>query len=239
MNQADALARHGARERTVIVSAEQTAGRGRAGRGWHAPPGSGLFCTIILRPSVEPARLGILSLLAGVAVADAIETLTGHAARLKWPNDVWIGDDPCHSKVAGILATTRLDGARAGCVLLGIGVNVSSRHDELPPGATSLMQATGVAMTADEVLAPLLPCFERQYAGYLASSGMPPLDSWRSRAALVGEPVSIVENGHEVSGIFGGIDDDGALLLSTAENDVRRIVAGDLNRGPRPAGHIR
>lgn len=235
MEHADALARFGAPERSVVVSDEQTAGRGRAGRTWQAPAGSGLFCTLILRPRVSPARLGPLPLLAGVAVAEAMEALTGHAARLKWPNDVWIGDDPCHPKVAGILATSTPQGDDVGHVLIGIGVNVSSSRDGLPAGATSLLLATGLETTPHAVLGHLLPCFDRCYRRYLDSAGAPSLDPWRARAALLGEPVSVAEHGRAFSGMFVGIDDDGALLLATADNTVRRIVAGELTRGPRPA----
>jgi BirA family biotin operon repressor/biotin-[acetyl-CoA-carboxylase] ligase len=230
-----ALARSGARERTVVVAAEQTAGRGRGGRAWQAPAGSGLFCTAILRPSVMPERLSTLPLVIGVAVAEALETLSGIAVRLKWPNDLWIGADLARQKVAGVLVTSRLDGGEIDAVLIGIGVNLSAAHAELPPGATSLLAATGCRVTPDQLLDRLLPRLDAHYAAWLAAAGRPSLDRWRARAALLGEAVSVIEHEREFVGTFAGIDDDGALLLRGDDLRLRRIVAGDLVRGPRSA----
>ncbi len=91
MDVASQLARFGARERTAVVSTEQTAGRGRGGRSWQAAAGSAVFATLILRPPVAAHRLSTLPLIAGVAVAEAIERIAGCAVWLKWPNDVWLG----------------------------------------------------------------------------------------------------------------------------------------------------
>jgi BirA family biotin operon repressor/biotin-[acetyl-CoA-carboxylase] ligase len=233
MEPASYLACFGAPERTVVVSAEQTAGRGRAGRSWSAPAGTALFCTIILRPRVEPPRLASLPLIAGVAVAEAIETLTTARVRLKWPNDVWMAVGGEDRKVAGILVASSLRGAMVEHVLVGIGVNVSTPSDALPAGATSLAAATGRVVTSDEVLAALLDRFDHAYDGYVAADGRPSLDAWRDRAALIGEPVIVADAGQHLSGIALGIDDDGALLLEQPGGHVRRVVAGDLVRGPR------
>lgn len=102
MDIASWLAWFGARERTVVVSAEQTAGRGRGGRSWHAAAGSAVFATLVLRPPVAARRLSTLPLIAGVAVAEAIESISGRSVRLKWPNDVWLGVEGGAAKVAGI-----------------------------------------------------------------------------------------------------------------------------------------
>lgn len=233
MDVAARLATFGAPERTAVVSAEQTAGRGRAGRSWQAPPGSSLFCTLILRPGVSPDRLSTLPLVTGVAVAEAIEELTGTPVQLKWPNDVWIGPDPERRKVAGILVTSTMRGGAADVVLVGIGVNVSADHADLPPGATSLLAATGVQTASDEAFLCLLARFDRAYETLLASAGRPSLDSWRSRAALLGEPVTIEDRDRSFAGTFAGIDNDGALLLHDPVSGVYRVVAGDLTRGPR------
>ena len=112
MDTAAQLARFGARDRTIVLSDNQTAGRGRAGRSWQSPAGTGIFCTAILRPDVPPQRLTTLPLLAGVAVAETIERLTNEQALLKWPNDVWIGANQKRPKVAGILTTSSLLGNR-------------------------------------------------------------------------------------------------------------------------------
>jgi BirA family biotin operon repressor/biotin-[acetyl-CoA-carboxylase] ligase len=238
MDVAAALARYGAPDRTVVLSAEQTAGRGRAGRTWQAPPGSSLFCTLILRPGVAPERLSTLPLLTGVAVAEAIEESTGEPVQLKWPTDLWIGADPDRRKVGGILTTSALRGLEVDFALVGIGINVAAEVDALPPGATSLLLATGAHIEAADLLTHILAHFDGAYEGFLASRDRPSLDSWRSRAALLGEPVTIEDAGRIHSGTFAGIDDDGALLLDDPMTGTRRIVAGDLTRGPhRPREH--
>ena len=233
MDRATLLARLGARDQTAVLSDEQTTGRGRGGRSWHSPHGSSVYCTLILRPFVRPDRLGVLPLLAGVAVAEAIELLTGKTARLKWPNDVWLGDDPAHQKVAGILLTSSVSGRSVDYVLVGIGVNVAAPIQELPLGATSLLAASGVSITPRVVFLSLLERIERNYQAFLAAGGRPSLDSWRARAALINESVMIEDGGHARCGTLLGVDDDGALLLLGHDDRMCRIVAGDLVRGPR------
>lgn len=226
-------ARHGAPDRTVVVSAAQTAGRGRSERPWRSPAGVAVYCTMILRPCVTPDRLSTLPLVAGVAVAEAIEQVVGHPVQVKWPNDIWIGTDPKRRKVAGILMTSSLRGGNVDRVLVGIGINVSSQPDDLPPGATSLVAATGIKITPDAVFRIVLDRFDHAYEAFLEARGKPSLDGWRARAALLGESVTIEDAGRRHEGDFVGIDDDGALLLYVAGSGVRKVVAGDLTRGPR------
>ena len=234
MEEAAALASAGAPEGTVVVAESQSAGRGRAGRPWSDAPGRSLLCTVLLRPSVPPERLGLLSLVAGVAVAEAIEQSAGVPARLKWPNDVWLGDDPARRKVAGILLQARTGPAAVDHALVGIGVNVTSPETDLPPGGTSLLVAVGREIGRDELLASLLNRLADGYADFCATGGFPDLDPWRRRAALLGEDVAVEQAGVTLVGRFVGVDDDGALLLQD-DGGVRRIVAGDLVRGPQRA----
>ena len=235
MDVASRLAQFGARERTAVVSREQTAGRGRGGRSWQAATGSGVFCTLILRPSVAAHRLSTLPLIAGVAVAEAIERMSGCAAWLKWPNDVWLEVDDATAKVAGILMTSSLRGDGVDYVLVGIGINVLGRAQELPPGATSIQEATGVTMNPDEVFQCLLERFADAYAAYVAADGRPSLSGWLARAALLGEVVSLEDAGRSLTGTFVGVDEDGGLLIEEPAHQIRKVVAGDLVRGPRAA----
>jgi BirA family biotin operon repressor/biotin-[acetyl-CoA-carboxylase] ligase len=233
MDVAAALARFGAPDRSAAISTEQTAGRGRAGRTWQAPSGSSLFCTLILRPRVAADRLSTLPLVTAVAVAEAIETRTGAPVQVKWPNDLWIGTDPDRLKTGGILATSTLRGSEVAYVLVGIGINVTSDSAALPPRATSLLVATGVRVAPADLFDTILAQFDPAYADFLASGGRPSLAAWRSRAALLGEPVTIEDAGRVLSGIYAGIDDDGALLLQDSLSGMRRVVAGNLARGPQ------
>lgn len=234
MDRAAVFARGGAPEGVVVVSDEQTAGRGRAGRAWYSPPGAALYATLLLRPAVTPPALATLPLLAGVAVAEALESLTGAAVQLKWPNDVWLGSDPEHRKVAGILLTSAITNQLVTHVLCGIGINLTMPPDALPPGGASVLAATGMSLSPAQILPPLLSAFAAQYTAYLTHDGQPSLDAWRQRAALIGQDVTIADAGGLRSGRFLDIAPDGALLLEQ-DGGVHRVVAGDLTRGPRSA----
>lgn len=252
MDLAAELASAGEPEGLVVVADEQTAGRGRAGRTWHAPPGSALLLTVVLRPDVPGDRLGVLAPLAGVAVAEAIEAETKLQCWLKWPNDLWLGERNAGQKAAGVLASARLAGDRPDYVLLGIGINVSTPPAALPAGATSLAAAVATARTAagetdfddaagadglgpdrEHVLSGLLARLDVRYTEFVASGGRPGLDGWRQRAALLGEPVAVDVAGVVRRGVHAGLDDEGALLLLRSDGVVDRIVAGDLTHGPR------
>jgi BirA family transcriptional regulator, biotin operon repressor / biotin---[acetyl-CoA-carboxylase] ligase len=235
MDVAGQLARFGARDRTVVVSAEQTAGRGRGGRTWQGAPGSAVFATLILRPPVAANRLSTLPLVAGEAVAEAIERISACAVSLKWPNDVLLGTGSCAAKVAGVLVTSSLRGDNVDHVLAGIGVNVLDGAHELPPGATTIQAATGVTVTPDQVFHLLLERFADAYTAFVAADGRPPLAGWLARAAFLGEIVTVEDAGHSRSGTFVGVDEDGGLLIEEPGHPIRKIVAGDLVRGPRAA----
>jgi BirA family biotin operon repressor/biotin-[acetyl-CoA-carboxylase] ligase len=156
-------------EGSVVVTNEQTGGRGRLGRRWHARPGTSLLFSLALRPAVPAPRLPELSLVAGEACAEAIAAVTGLEPALKFPNDVLIGG----RKVAGILAE-----AREGLVVLGIGVNVNASGDELPAGtdtpATSLSLEAGRGIDRAELLVTLLERLEGRYDGWVRSHASRP-----------------------------------------------------------------
>ena len=150
-------------EGTVAAAGEQTAGRGRLGRDWVAPPGSSVLASIALRPDVPTEKLAELSLVAGRAVAQALAEVAGLVPEVKWPNDVLIGG----RKVAGILSE-----ARAGRVVLGVGINVLQTRDELPAraqhAATSLFLETGRRIPRAELLAAVLDHLEREHDAWVA-----------------------------------------------------------------------
>ena len=152
-----------AREGAVAVAEEQTEGRGRLGRSWHARPGTALLVSILLEPAVASDRLPELTLVAGEACAEAIAAVTGLAPAIKHPNDVLVDG----RKVAGILAE-----ARDGRVVLGIGINVNAGPDELPTEtetpAGSLSLVSGQEVSRAELLAELLLRLEQRYDHWIA-----------------------------------------------------------------------
>jgi BirA family biotin operon repressor/biotin-[acetyl-CoA-carboxylase] ligase len=152
-------------EGALVAAGEQTAGRGRLGRRWLAPAGTSLLCSLQLRPAIASERLPELTGVASLACAEAIAALTGVEPRLKFPNDVLVGD----RKLAGILAE-----AREGRVVLGIGVNVNVPAEELPQEvdrpATSVLVETGRELDRAELLAELLERLERRYDAWLSGA---------------------------------------------------------------------
>src|SRR3954471_508177 len=152
-------------EGTVLVAEHQVAGRGRLDRAWTSPPGAGITVSFLLRPDVPGARRGWLALLTGVALAEAVGEVPGVRASLKWPNDLLAAGG---AKLAGILAEVG-----GGAVVVGVGLNVSTRADELPGTGTSLALAAGRPVDRAAVLLQFLRTFERRYLAWVRTLGDP------------------------------------------------------------------
>jgi len=203
-------AAEGAEEGLILVAEEQDAARGRLDRRWSSPARAGLWFSVLLRPSVPQARLSWLSLLAGLATVRAVQRIGGVEARVKWPNDVVVGD----RKLAGILAERA-----AGAVVLGIGLNVSTRTDELPvPTATSMI-IEGAANTDRD---PLLRAVLRELAvwyrrwddagGDADASGL--RDAYRDASATIGREVRAdLPGGRRLTGLATDVDDLGRIII--------------------------
>jgi BirA family biotin operon repressor/biotin-[acetyl-CoA-carboxylase] ligase len=222
-----AAARSGAPEGLVLVAEHQHAGRGRVGRSWTAPPRAGLAVSVLLRPGqpgpgwppVGTTRWGWLPLLAGVALAGSVTRTAGLDTRLKWPNDLLIGG----AKSAGILA--ELTGE---AVVVGIGLNVTQRAAELPPGATSLALAGAAAPDRDALLRSLLAELADWYGRWRVAGGDPDASglraAYRRRSATIGSGVRVrLPDGEELTGTADTVDGDGRLVLRTAAG--RRVLA--------------
>ncbi|WP_221347731.1 biotin--[acetyl-CoA-carboxylase] ligase [Streptomyces beigongshangae] len=234
-----ALATDGkAEEGAVLVAEEQDAGRGRLDRRWTAPARSGLFFSVLLKPAGVPVeRWGWLPLLTGVAVATGLSRSAGVDTALKWPNDLLVTVGGEERKAGGILA----ERAGADAVVVGVGVNVTLRADELPvPGAGSLALAGATTTDRDTVLRTVLRSLEqwfvkwRSVAGDPAASGLQ--DTYAAGCATLGRTVRAeLPGGTSVSGEAVAVDGDGRLVLATAEGVQRPVGAGDIVH-LRPAG---
>ncbi|MGW7409165.1 biotin--[acetyl-CoA-carboxylase] ligase [Streptomyces sp. NPDC054833] len=220
-----------ATEGAVLIAEEQTAGRGRLDRQWTAPPRSGLFFSVLLDPAEVPvARWGWLPLLTGVAVATGLARAAGVDTSLKWPNDilVTVGDE--ERKTGGILAERAGD---AG-VVVGVGINVSLRAEELPvPQAGSLALAGAVSTDRDPLLRAVLRSLEDWYGRWREAGGDPVAsglqETYAAGCATLGRVVRAELPGdRSVVGEAVAIDGDGRLVLAT-ENGVQEPVgAGDI-----------
>ncbi len=212
-------------EGAVVVADEQTAGRGRRGHSWFSPAGSGLYVSVVLTPArarVDPARASLLlTLAAGVAIAEGISAATGLPSTLKWPNDVFAG----RRKLAGILAESA-----DRSVVLGYGINLTAAAypPELRDRATSLESELGRPVERDHVLVETLAALAHRYDDLVSGRFDAILDAWRRLGpAASGANVTWTKDGATQSGVTAGVDARGALLVRV-DDRIERIVSGEL-----------
>ncbi len=220
------LAEEGADHGEVVVAEAQTAGRGRRGRGWFSAPGKNLAFSVVLRPELPPQRAAELTLVASVALCDAVRD-AGVAAGIKWPNDL------LHEgrKLAGILTEMEAESDRVHWVVLGVGVNVNVREAELPeelrPIATSLAEARGEPVPRALFAAACLSRLE-QWLDRHAEEGFGPVRAaWRERSDTLGREVAVEVGDRSLTGRAEDIDESGALLVRT-EGRLERVLSGDV-----------
>ena len=207
------LALGGAPDGTIVTASEQSAGRGRQGRTWSAPPGKALLLSAIVRDLTE--RDALLPLAVPVAVAAACDRFLGTACGIKWPNDIWVDG----RKLSGILLEGR---PQEGWTVLGIGLNVRTREfpDELREIATSLALA-GTITTVDDVLAARIERLER----WVEAPVEEVLAAWRERDALLGRQIGWASG----EGTAAGVDETGALVVELDGGERTTLDAGEVH----------
>ncbi|MER8044938.1 biotin--[acetyl-CoA-carboxylase] ligase [Streptomyces sp. NPDC094032] len=217
-------------EGAVLVAEEQTSGRGRLDRSWTAPARSGLFFSVLLKPDVPVHRWGWLPLLTGVAAATGLSKAAGADLTLKWPNDLLVRVAGEERKTGGILA----ERAGADGVVVGLGVNVTLRPDELPvPLAGSLLLADSVSTDRDTLLRAVLRSLEQWYGDWVRAAGDPAasglLAAYEERCATLGRRVRADLPGERMlEGDAVGVDGDGRLVVATGGGGTEAVAAGDI-----------
>jgi BirA family transcriptional regulator, biotin operon repressor / biotin---[acetyl-CoA-carboxylase] ligase len=225
------LAAVGAPEWTVVAAEHQVTGRGRLDRVWTSPPRAGLTFSVLLRPGdgVPTRRWTWLPMLAGCAVVEGIAETTGVQAKLKWPNDVLVGDQD--RKVCGILLEAASTPVGTAAVI-GIGLNVSTQTGELAaPTATSLALEGAADPDRAALLQAIVVSLHRLYDDWRAGAGEPGqvLELYSTFCATVGRQVRIQLGPEEwVEGQATGVDDDGRLVVRTPDGGERAFGAGDV-----------
>jgi len=227
-DEAHRLAEAGALHGEVVVADSQTRGRGRRNRTWVAPPGKAVTLSVILRPTLPPARAPEITLASAVAVAEAARELGAHSARIKWPNDV-----ECKGhKIAGLLTELRAEMDRVRHAILGVGFNVSLQMSDFPeelrPVATSLLIESGERQPRPLVCARLLEHLEEWLSLHETEGFGPVADRWRELSSTLGRRVRISSEGEAVEGDAVDLADDGALLVRAPGGVLVRVLAGDV-----------
>jgi BirA family transcriptional regulator, biotin operon repressor / biotin---[acetyl-CoA-carboxylase] ligase len=227
----------GERRPLWVVARRQTQGRGRSGRSWGSEPGN-LYASLLQAIACPQSAVHQISLLAGVAVIDAIRAVAGGAGlaglRLKWPNDVLVG----RAKCAGILAESAPAAGRAEMtVVIGIGINLAWHPADIGREATHLA-AHGVDVTPEAMLQALAPAVQGWLDAWQGGAGFAQVRAaWLERGGPIGEPVTVDTGVKPIEGAFVGLDRDGALLLRDAQGERRRVTYGDVTlAGPAQEG---
>ncbi len=215
------LAQQGAPEWTIVVADVQTKGRGRGRNKWKSPKG-GLWFSIILRPKVSGPRLPLLQFLAAVVTRTALEDATGLDVKLKWPNDLVLGN----LKLGGILIESKTQGSRVSFAILGIGLNINQSKAQLPPAAMSVRLATGKHYDLGTVLRAILDQLRSSYSDLDRPSKI--IENWWRNC--IHRPLRVQVNlpKETVTGISGAIDEEGSLLIETDDHRIRRVKEGSL-----------
>jgi BirA family biotin operon repressor/biotin-[acetyl-CoA-carboxylase] ligase len=234
MDLADQQAADGAMEGTVVVADSQTEARGRFRRRWIAPPGTELYCSIILRP--RPEHLLQLTMVAALAVAEAVQVACDIRTAIKWPNDVEVGG----RKIAGILIDNAMLMGNVDYSIMGIGINAAldpRRHPEIAETATSLATEAGRPVARLPVLRALLTALEPLYDRVQAGESLVP--EWKARLSTLGEQVRVAWPGDALGqdstqeGVAEDVDGEGALILRRADGSQVRLIAGEVTLRPR------
>lgn len=218
------LAAEGAPHGTLVIADEQTAGRGRRGRGWISPAGEGVFMSLILRPQSHPSEVARLSMQTALAVALSIAQTTGLDARIKWPNDIVCGG----RKVCGMLLEMNADEQAVHDVVAGIGINVHQTQfaPEIAQTASSLDLLSGKRVCRAALVRAFLEAFERTEA--LAAQGAL-MDAYRARSATLGQRVQVIAPAGSFTGTALEVTDSGSLIVEDEEGQRREVLAADVS----------
>jgi BirA family transcriptional regulator, biotin operon repressor / biotin---[acetyl-CoA-carboxylase] ligase len=223
-------ARMGAPEGAVVIAEEQTQGRGRLGRNWHSPPQTGIWMSLILRPSIALMQASQMTLLVSVGVLRGIERITGLSPQIKWPNDLLIAG----KKVCGILTELRGEQDQIHYMVVGIGINVNTTVAHFPPElrgtATSLALQLGGSVHRAPLIAAILAELEQRYEDYLLDGFSVIQTEWEQRADMVGKVITARGAHGVMTGTVVRLNENGALLLRTAQGMVP-IYSADIEMG--------
>jgi BirA family biotin operon repressor/biotin-[acetyl-CoA-carboxylase] ligase len=249
-DEARALSARGAPHGALVVADTQDAGRGRLGRAWASPPGAGLYTSVMLLPARPRTEWPLVSLVAGVAVVDAVRRLVSagdaaHRVGLKWPNDTLVErPDGTRAKLSGVLAETCPYGAAAGseALVVGIGVNVTASPPDLGARAIALgplLAAPPAAGLRRALIDALVESLAAALSVWDAAGAAGVVAAWNARALGLGEPVRLVVGDGAIAGRLVGVDAHGALLIDDAAGTRHVAWAGDLELVGYPAQNAR
>lgn len=228
-NEAKKLAIDGSPEGTLVISEEQTMGRGRLGRNWVSPKHKGIWMSLILRPEINPIQVSKITQVAAAAVCMALIDM-GIETLIKWPNDIVLND----KKVCGILTEMSGELNRVNYVIVGIGINANIDKDEFPedlkPIASSLKIEIGNYIKRKELVRRILNNFEELYEELINEETIKKsIEICKDNSALIGKEIKIIEKGKETRARALSLNEDGKLIVQYKDGKVDELISGEIS----------
>ncbi|MFC1632461.1 biotin--[acetyl-CoA-carboxylase] ligase [Candidatus Omnitrophota bacterium] len=221
-----ALAEQGAAYGTTVFAEGQSKGKGRLGRSWVSPKGTGIYFSVVLRPDISPGEASLVTLLAAVSSVEAIRKVTGLRALIRWPNDVLVNN----KKVCGILTEMQAEDSRIKFLILGLGVNVNTASHKLPVGAGSLKEESSSQrrLSRLKLAQELMRQLDQHYLAFKEKGAEEIIRQWKNLSAFSGKRVKVFYANKTVEGFAQDIDESGALIVRLDNGFRQHILAGDI-----------
>lgn len=227
-NEAKKKAEDGATHGTLVITECQNGGRGRRGKKWISPSGSGIWMSFVLRPEIHPNSASIITLVAALSVVSALKNINGLECNIKWPNDIVVNG----KKVCGILTEMSSELDAVNYVIIGIGINVNTTDfdESIKDVASSILLQTGLTIKRSQVVADFAKCFERYYNIFMQTQDMSGLvDEYNGLLINAGREVKINGINSEFVGNAIGINKIGELLVKKQDGSIENIMAGEVS----------
>lgn len=222
------MAEEGAPEGQLAIAEIQTGGKGRRGRSWSSPKGSGIWMSFLLRPQVDPMKASMLTIVAAMAAREAVAACTGVEALIKWPNDIIVNGH----KICGILTELSAEMHMINYVVIGVGINVNTEKfpEEIRNTASSLYIETGRKCNRSRIIAAFGSAFEKYYAMFLKKENLSDIVSEYDKYLVnINRKVRIIENSSELIATAGGINEEGELLVTDDEGREHIVRSGEVS----------
>ena len=222
------MAEDGAEEGLLVVADGQTLGKGRRGRTWESPKGTNLYFSMLLKPDFSPDKASMITLVAAYSVAKVIRKNTGLDAKIKWPNDIVVNK----KKVCGILTEMSMERDYIHHIVVGVGINVNEEGfpEEIAGMATSLKNEKGSLISRANLLSDILAQIEKDYAIFLQADNLKPfVDDYNKMLVNKGALVKVLDPKGEFSGIAGGINEEGMLIVFKENGQIEKVYAGEVS----------
>ncbi len=222
------MAEDGAEEGLLVVADGQTLGKGRRGRTWESPKGTNLYFSMLLKPDFSPDKASMITLVAAYSVAKVIRKNTGLDAKIKWPNDIVVNK----KKVCGILTEMSMERDYIHHIVVGVGINVNEEGfpEEIAGMATSLKNEKGSLISRANLLSDILAQTEKDYAIFLQADNLKPfVDDYNKMLVNKGALVKVLDPKGEFSGIAGGINEEGMLIVFKENGQIEKVYAGEVS----------